>query len=254
MDLEAWAACEIQKPYVFADFHGMTDEQKMVGPTQGLEEWNCTSGDNPAIPWWSYKFQSKMDSALTTRHKPAYLIDGYFSDPDMYDERYADRHTVWFVGTHDGEGVTHPAREHCADLIQGDSHLSVTVAAYQHTWKHFLEKGITHNHDLFLLPNVRHSHHDAISHDYVRACLVSKDCWAPATIHKGCNDWDGKEREPIWDDAKQMYVCSDGDTDCSQWDADGECDDSGIHRYCFAPQQPMFLYDQWRCAWKDMDW
>merc|ERR1712086_342431 len=118
---------------------------------------------------------------------------------------------------------------HCADLIQGDSHLPVTVAGYQHTWKYFLNRDIKHSHDLLPLPNVRHVHHDAFAHDYVRSCLVHMDCWAKDQIHKGCSDWDHEGLHPVWDDKSQMWICSDGDTDCSAWDG---CDDAGIHRHC----------------------
>ena len=65
------------------------------------------------------------------------------------------------------------------------------------------------------------------------------------------SDWDHEGLHPVWDDKSQMWICSDGDTDCSAWDG---CDDAGIHRHCKEPQQPMFLSGQWRCAWDNMDW
>mmetsp|Transcript_23834 Transcript_23834/g.71728 ORF Transcript_23834/g.71728 Transcript_23834/m.71728 type:complete len:591 (-) Transcript_23834:61-1833(-) len=250
MNLDAWSNCSIDEPYRFMPFQDMDDAKKMP-VTLGTNDTSCYSGANPHVKWWSWKYQAKIDESLTARHKPAYLLDNYFANQDYYNRRYAERHTVWLVGTHDGESVTFPGRDHCADLIQGDSHLPVTVAGYQHTWKYFLNRDIKHSHDLLLLPNVRHVHHDAFAHDYVRSCLVHMDCWAKDQIHKGCSDWDHEGLHPVWDDKSQMWICSDGDTDCSAWDG---CDDAGIHKHCKEPQQPMFLSGQWRCAWDNMDW
>jgi len=130
MNLDAWSNCSIDEPYRFMPFQDMDDAKKMP-VTLGTNDTSCYSGANPHVKWWSWKYQAKIDESLTARHKPAYLLDNYFANQDYYNRRYAERHTVWLVGTHDGESVTFPGRDHCADLIQGDSHLPVTVAGYR---------------------------------------------------------------------------------------------------------------------------
>ncbi len=249
INLDKWSDCVTKDPYAFARFEDMGKGQKSWLTQVDAEQ--CYSGANPQVPYWAWKYQAKIDDKIAKKHMPQYLRDNYFKKQDHYNARYRDRQTIWFVGTHDGEGVANPDRAHCADLVQGDSHLQVTVASYQYTWHFFNKK--KNNHELFLLPNVRHVHLDAVAHDLIRACWVRGDCVDDAKIHKGCS-WDDVQAHPHYIADKEKWLCSDYDKECAKSPShktcckDG-CDNAAIHSACTEPQTAQFLWEEWRCGW-----
>ena len=109
------------------------------------------------------------------------------------------------------------------------------------------------NHELFLLPNVRHVHLDAVAHDLIRACWVRGDCVDDAKIHKGCS-WDDVQAHPHYIADKEKWLCSDYDKECAKSPShktcckDG-CDNAAIHSACTEPQTAQFLWEEWRCGW-----
>ena len=106
---------------------------------------------------------------------------------------------------------------------------------------------------MFLLPNVRHVHLDAVAHDLIRACWVRGDCVDDAKIHKGCS-WDDVQAHPHYIADKEKWLCSDYDKECAKSPShktcckDG-CDNAAIHSACTEPQTAQFLWEEWRCGW-----
>merc|ERR1719428_794628 len=116
MDLDGWSLCLTGEPFTFKNFSDMTDAEKMPG-TQGHTAKDCgtkgTKKGSPVNAWNQWKYQTP--SSTHDEKAPPYLKTHYLKHKSKFDKRYAERHTVWFVGSHDGESAAHSTWEHCAD-------------------------------------------------------------------------------------------------------------------------------------------
>ena len=123
----------------------MTDAEKMPGTigftttdgddkSEGRGPMPCVfHGDDAkkTTAWNQWKYQTP--SSKNDEKAPNYLKKHYLNHRSKFEKRYAERHTVWFVGSHDGESAARSTWQHCADYVQGDSHLTIATAAFQYT-------------------------------------------------------------------------------------------------------------------------